>query len=148
MGRTFSKRDQKTSLQSEAFVRVLMSVMLKKSRLRFKGRRVKSSYYTAERLQDRVVMSKFDEYFEHKADYELVPSGEEWLCSCPARIMKCRHVKMQAIFVDTLTGDDPLYNDMKSQFPDETLFLKYRNERLYSWVPQSLVEEIYANNKD
>ena len=102
----------------------------------------KRSYYTRTYADETIIMSKFDENLEHKTDYELTPTDDGLMyCNCPARIVNCRHVKMQVLLADAAIGDDPIYNHMKSEYPSETIYLDYRSDGKYYWVTKTLLEE-------
>ena len=78
-------------------------------------------------------LAKFDKELNFQVEYILTKSPSGWVCTCPARMQICRHVRMIGIFTEAEAGNDKLYNSRKSLIGEYTMFLEY-DGKMFDWV--------------
>ncbi len=86
-------------------------------------------------------LSKFDADLNFQIEYTLTKSPNGWICTCPARTMVCRHVRMLGIFANAEAGNDELYNKGVDLFgASHSLMLSY-DGKLFDWVKGAKLTE-------
>lgn len=77
-------------------------------------------------------LSKFDKDMNFQVAYQLQKSQAGWVCTCPARMMVCRHVRMLGIFELAELGQDDLHG-ARSGGGLYSVFLEY-DGNMFNWV--------------
>ena len=81
------------------------------------------------------ILKKFDVDLEPQGSYEIRESQMgELICTCPARITECRHVRMMEMFTNAESGQDDIFNLAQSENPDHVIMLQTDAKR-FDWVP-------------
>ena len=78
-------------------------------------------------------LAKFDKELNFQIEYTLIKSPRGWVCTCPARMQVCRHVRMIAIFTEAEKGNDELYNSREAPNGDHAMFLEY-DGKMFDWI--------------
>ena len=80
------------------------------------------------------VMRKFDLDLNAQGEYEIRESHTgELICNCPARAQECRHIRMFEMFTNAEAGEDPIYDLMQTENPDNHIWLQ-TDAKSFKWV--------------